>query len=91
MLEIVVSALFRKQLKRCRKRGWDLDRLAEVVSMLQRGERLPERYRDHALVGSRSGLRDCHIQPDWVLIYEVREEDVVLLLLETGSHSDLNM
>lgn len=91
MLEVVTSGLFRKQLKRCRRRGWDLDRLAEVVEMLQSGEKLPSSYRDHALTGNRKGLRDCHIQPDWVLIYEIREAEVVLLLLETGSHADLGL
>lgn len=91
MLEVVTSSLFRKQLKRCRRRGWDLDRLAEVVEMLQSGEKLPNRYHDHVLTGNRKGLRDCHIQPDWVLIYEVREAEVVLLLLETGSHADLGL
>lgn len=59
--------------------------------MLQRQEVLPARYRDHALTADRAGLRDCHIRPDWVLIYEVREVELVLLLVETGSHSDLRM
>lgn len=91
MLEVVPSSLFRKQLKRCRKRGWDLSKLEEVVSLLQNRVALPSRYRDHALVGNHKGMRDCHIQPDWVLIYEIREKELALLLLETGSHSDLNI
>ena len=59
--------------------------------MLQRRETLPVRYRDHALTANQTGLRDCHIRPDWVLIYEIRETELVLLLVETGSHADLDL
>jgi len=91
MLQIVISNKCKKDLKRAKKRGLDLDEFFAVVDMLQRQEALPARYRDYALTADRAGLRDCHIRPDWVLIYEVREAELVLLLVETGSHSDLRM
>jgi len=91
MLRLVTTNLFKKQLKRCRKRGWDMNALDEVVTLLQKGKPLPEEYRDHGLSGDRTGQRDCHIKPDWVLIYRVRKEVLVLQLLETGSHSDLSL
>ena len=91
MLDIVISSKCRKDLKRARRRGLDMDAFFAVVEMLRRRETLPVRYRDHALTADRAGLRDCHIRPDWVLIYEVREAELVLLLVETGSHSDLRM
>ena len=89
MLEIVQTNLFKKQLKRCRKRGWDMSALERVVGMLQRQEDLPEAYRDHGLSGDREGQRDCHVKPDWILIYRIREDVLILQLLETGSHSDI--
>jgi mRNA interferase YafQ len=91
MLKIAQTNLFKKQLKRCRRRGWDMDAMSEVIGMLQRGETLPEKYQDHTLSGDRIGQRDCHIKPDWVLIYRVREDALILQLLETGSHSDLSL
>jgi len=91
MLDIVQTTLFNKQLKKCRRRGLDFDEFGKVVGLLQRQQELPPRYHDHALSGNRAGLRDCHIKPDWVLIYEVREAELVLLLVETGSHSDLSL
>ena len=91
MLDIVISSKCRKDLKRARRRGLDMDAFFAVVEMLRRRETLPVRYRDHALTVDRAGVRDCHIRPDWVLIYEVREVELVLLLVETGSHSDLRM
>ena len=66
-----------------------MSELDRVVEMLQRQEVLPEKYRDHGLSGERAGQRDCLIGPDWVLIYRIRKEVLILQLLETGSHSDL--
>ena len=91
MLQIVISNKCKKDLKRAKKRGLDLDEFFAVVDMLQHQEALPARYRDHTLTADRAGLRDCHIRPNWVLIYEVREVELVLLLVETGSHYDLRM
>lgn len=91
MLDIVISNKCKKDLRRAKKRGLDLNDFFAVVEMLQRRETLPVRYRDHALTANRTGLRDCHIRPDWVLIHEIRETELVLLLVETGSHADLDL
>ena len=63
--------------------------LENVIRMLADGETLPAKYRDHTLTGNYSGFRECHITPDWLLIYEVRESELILVLSRTGTHSDL--
>lgn len=81
------TSQFKKDVKRMRKRGADLDKLKKIIQQLLSGEELDERHRDHALSGNWSGRRDCHIQPDWLLIYRRDAEE--LRLERTGSHSDL--
>lgn len=83
------TGIFRKDLKRAKKRGLDLNLLSEVVDLLQKGETLPEKYKDHMLTGNWIGHRECHIQPDWLLIYRIVEDKLILSLVRTGSHSDL--
>ena len=83
------TTTFKKQRKLLIKRGYDISLLDTVITMLANGEPLPEKYRDHALAGPRKGQRDCHIRPDWVLIYEINNNELTLLLCETGTHSDL--
>lgn len=83
------TGIFRKDLKRAKKRGLDLNLLSEVVDLLQKGETLPEKYKDHMLTGNWVGHRECHIQPDWLLIYRIVEDKLILSLVRTGSHSDL--
>lgn len=85
------TARFKKSLKRMLKRGKDIDKIDYVVKLLAKGETLPAKYRDHALVGDLTGLRDCHIENDWVLIYYYEENVLVLTLADTGSHSDLSL
>ena len=80
---------FRKELKKMLKRGVDRTKLSAVVKMLARGETLPPQYRDHALSGDLEGTRDCHITPDWLLLYTIQDDILVLTLTRTGSHSDL--
>jgi mRNA interferase YafQ len=80
---------FKKDYKLAKRRGLNIKLLHEVVTKLASGEKLPETYRDHALSGEWSGYRECHIQPDWLLIWEIREDELVLILMDTGSHSDL--
>ena len=80
---------FRKDLKLMVKRGLDPAQLSEVITLLARGERLPEKYSDHALRGEYQGCRECHIQPDWLLVYEQDDKDLYLYLIRTGTHSDL--
>jgi mRNA interferase YafQ len=88
---LIATSRFKKDYRRCKKRGWNLAEIDVVIEMLSRGEPLSSKYRNHALKGERKGQMDCHIQDDWVLIYEIAEERLVLILLETGSHSDLNL
>jgi len=80
---------FRKELKLMLKRGADRTKLSAVVKILASGEKLPPQYRDHALTGDMEGLRDCHITPDWVLLYTIQDDVLVLTLTRTGSHADL--
>lgn len=89
MLEIVISNRFKKDYKLAMRRGYNLDLLEEVVNKIAAGEMLEPKYKDHELSGEYAGFRDCHIQPDWLLIYQKREKELVLLLSRTGSHSDL--
>ena len=89
MLEIVLSGRFKKDYKLLQKRGSDLSLLENVVNLLASGEPLPAKYKDHQLIGDYAGCRECHITPDWLLIYEIIENELVLYLTRTGSHSDL--
>ncbi|MBP5543301.1 MAG: type II toxin-antitoxin system YafQ family toxin [Kiritimatiellae bacterium] len=82
---------FRRSLKKLLRRGKDGDKLDAVVQMLARGETLPPQYRDHALTGDLSGLRDCHVENDWVLLYSIQDDILVLVLADTGTHSDLGL
>lgn len=87
MRSIRYTSQFKKDAKRIRKRGKDFAKLKVVINKLAAGEELEPRYRDHALIGNFRGARDCHIEPDWLLIYQVDDEE--LILVRTGSHSDL--
>lgn len=87
MRAIFQTSQFKKDLKRLKKRGKNLGKLKEVVEILSNGQTLEDRHRDHALSGNWIGSRDCHIEPDWILIYRVDGEH--LFLERSGSHSDL--
>ena len=89
MLELKQTSQFRKDLRRMAKRGVNMELLDEVVLLLRERKPLPEKYEDHPLTGNWSGYRDCHIQPDWLLIYRVEENVLILSLTRTGTHSDL--
>ena len=89
MLKIVASNKFKKDLKLASKRGLNLASLREVVNTLAAQKALDQKYRDHNLSGNYSGFRECHIQPDWLLIYRVEEDELELFLFRTGTHSDL--
>lgn len=80
---------FKKDYKRALRRGMNLALLEQVVALLAMGEPLPERHRDHALSGDWVDYRECHILPDWLLIYRIEDQVLVLTLARTGSHSDL--
>ena len=85
----VETSLFKKTVKLARKRGLDLTLLDEVVALLAKGEQLPPKYRDHPLHGKLSALRECHIKGDWLLVYRIIEDKLVLSLHSTGTHADL--
>ena len=87
--KIIPSSRFKKDLKTAIKRNYNLDLLSEVVDMLSEGRPLPEKNKDHALSGEYEGCRECHITPDWLLVYEKTEDTLILYLTRTGSHSDL--
>jgi mRNA interferase YafQ len=89
MLKVASSNQFKKDLKLAYKRGLKIDRLRTVVNALSAKETLPPQYRDHELIGRYKGFRECHIEPDWLLIYRIEDEALKLFLLRTGSHSDL--
>lgn len=87
--DLAVTAQFRKDYKLAKKRGLKMEALAEIVTMLAKGEALPEKNRDHSLSGNWIGHRECHVLPDWLLIYRIEENVLVLTLTRTGTHSDL--
>ena len=87
MREIDRSTRFKRDVDRMRKRGKDLSKLTVVIDLLVEGKPLPRRYRDHALTGDLAGFRDCHMEYDWVLIYAIQGN--ILLLFRTGTHADI--
>lgn len=89
MLKIVPSKRFRKDLKLAVKRGFRQELLREVVNTLAERKPLEARYRDHSLTGEYRDFRECHIEPDWFLIYRIDDDALELFLFRTGTHSDL--
>ncbi len=83
------SRQLEKSLKRCVKRGFPIEKLKEVLQLLVHNGKLPVQYRPHKLHGSHEGEWECHIQPDWLLIWEQNDSELILLLVDTGTHSDL--
>lgn len=86
---IVPSNKFKKDLRLAIKRGYDISLLETIVDTLANGQKLPARNKDHALSGNYANCRECHITPDWLLLYEISENELILYLTRTGSHSDL--
>ncbi len=89
MLTIKYETSFKKDFKRVLKRGYDIRLFEEVVGILANGEQLPEKYKDHSLLGDYKDCRECHITPDWLLIYQIKSNELILYLTRTGTHSDL--
>lgn len=87
--ELILNGKFKKSLKLAKKRGLNISALDEVVTMLQNDISLDMRYCDHELKGRFAGFRECHIQPDWLLIYLKEDEYLTLTLVDTGTHADL--
>ncbi len=82
-----ITAQFKKDVKRVERRGYEMKKLSVVIAALLENEPLDQQYKDHLLKGNYAGTRECHIAPDWLLIYKA--DDEVLFLMRTGSHADL--
>ena len=88
MLKIRYSSRFKKDFKAIVKRGYDVKLLEEVLNLLVQEKALPQKYLDHPLTGNYAGHRECHITPDWLLIYKIEKDILILSLTRTGTHSD---
>lgn len=89
MLEVKFTSKFKKDYKLIKKRGMNINLLKEIVGKLANNIPLEEKYKDHELTGNYRGFRECHIQPDWLLIYLIEDDKLTLTLSRTGTHSDL--
>lgn len=91
MLTIKYHSKFKKDYKKALKRGLDIKELETVIFLLASVQKLPDKFKDHALTDSKDykDMRECHIQPDWLLVYQIVKSDLILNLVRTGSHSDL--
>lgn len=86
---VVTTTRFDKELAKALKRGLRIEDFNKVAGMLKEDISLPPKYRDHPLKGDRKGYRECHINPDWLLVYRKDKDELILLLAHTGTHSDL--
>lgn len=89
MYNIVYTNRMKKDAKLMQKRGKDMTKLVTILDLLASGESLPQKYKDHQLTGNLHDFRECHIEPDWLLIYQIFENELILSATATGSHSDL--
>ena len=89
MLELKQTTQFKKDLKQIIKRGFPIEQLDGIITSLRQRKPLEQKHRDHALSGEFSGFRECHIRPDWLLVYWIDDDRLVLTAVRTGSHSDL--
>jgi mRNA interferase YafQ len=89
MRKLEITAKFKKDAKLAKKRGLNIEKLNTVIDMLRADITLPEKYHDHMLIGEYRGHGECHIEPDWLLIYRKSEDGLVLIAVRTGSHADL--
>ncbi|MCI5702325.1 MAG: type II toxin-antitoxin system YafQ family toxin [Erysipelotrichaceae bacterium] len=89
--EIIMTSAFKKELKIIKKRNKDLEKLTKIVNKLANNEELDIKYKDHQLINNLrfENCRECHIEPDWLLVYRKNNNNLILVLIETGTHSDL--
>ena len=87
--QVIWSTQFKKDYKLAIKRGYPIEELDRVIRLLAEDEPLPEKYKDHELSGNWRGFRECHVQPDWLLVYRIYNNNLILSLARTGTHSDL--
>ncbi|MDX1919485.1 MAG: type II toxin-antitoxin system YafQ family toxin [Candidatus Caenarcaniphilales bacterium] len=83
------TSQYKSDIKKIKRQGKNLNLLKQVVSLLLNGETLPEKYKDHELKSNKKGIRDCHLEPDWLLLYRIDKAKKALTLIRTGSHSEL--
>ncbi len=83
------SHQYKKSLKKCYRRGLDIEKLRVAIGILVEEGKLPPEYKPHKLSGKFSGLWECHIEPDWLLVWEQNDQALTLLMIETGTHSDI--
>ena len=89
MLQVRAATSFKKDYKRIKKRHYNLKALETVIDLIATGNPLPAKYRDHTLINDYAGCHECHVEPDWLLVYEIRQSELLLYLLKTGTHSDI--
>ena len=89
MYKLVYTNQFKRSLKKCFKRGLDISLLKKAIDLLQNQGALPQEYHPHKLTGKYAGLWECHIQPDWLLVWKQDEEELILIMTDTGTHADL--
>lgn len=89
MLVLMTTSQFKKDYKRIKKRGYNIELLEEVIDLLLEEKKLPDKFRDHSLAGNYEGFRECHTLPDWLLIYCIDKRNLILTASRTGTHSDL--
>ncbi|MBQ8459494.1 type II toxin-antitoxin system YafQ family toxin [bacterium] len=89
MLEVYYTTKFKKDIKLLKKRGYRIDKLKEVIELLMQQKELSAKYKNHSLNGIYNNYQECHIEPDWLLIYKIEKEILTLILTRTGTHSDL--
>ncbi len=87
--KVIPSKRFEKDMKRCKKRGYNMQLIKDAIELLAQTGSLPEEYRPHKLSGQYAGCWECHIQPDWLMIWEQDDAELILLMTNTGTHSDL--
>lgn len=89
--KIDYTSNFKKQYKKIKRQGKDLNRLHEVIEILSKGEELDKKYKNHKLINDKifKDCNECHVTPDWLLIYKIQDDELIILLFATGSHSDL--
>ncbi|MDD4190281.1 MAG: type II toxin-antitoxin system YafQ family toxin [Mangrovibacterium sp.] len=89
MYVVKVTNRFKKDVERCRRRNLDLSKLETIVDILKETGGLPVQYKPHKLKGKYAGLWECHIEPDWLMTWEQNDRQLIILLMQTGTHSDL--
>lgn len=87
--DVKYTSSFKKSYKLIQKRGYDISALDKVIDMLRQGKKLDAKYKDHVLSGNYAGYRECHIKPDWLLVYLFENDTITLTLVNTGTHSDV--